>query len=248
MSTRKLELSNGFLLGAKPSIQLALLFELYEPVFIGGIVTSSDNIELVLNPKDNHYLMGFRITANDTSEATIDQLMEKANRLTDYIGFKTNTVVHHKRPRIIKKKNGKTETTKGFTSDALIVKDIELDINKLSSLLSSDSIRNQHLAHYREGLESLLDNNFSEAIKDFFLIIENAKIPEEIRYKCLRDAVSHNKLDNQKTLDDLRKEFGINLKKGEYLNINNPDIQNILETEAKNLREMALKHLSSLIS
>lgn len=101
------------------------------------------------------------------------------------------------------------------------------------------------LAHYQNGLKSLLDNDFSQAIKDFFLIIENTGIPEEIRYKSLRDTISHKQLTAPKTLDALRKEYGIDLKKGEYLNINDSAIQATLEIEAGKLRDITRNYINS---
>ena len=71
MSIKKLELRDGFILSAEPSIQVGLWFGLYEQVFIGGTVENSENIELVLDPNDKRYLTGFRIMVNDTSDATI---------------------------------------------------------------------------------------------------------------------------------------------------------------------------------
>jgi hypothetical protein len=246
MSIKKLELRDGFILSAEPSIQVGLWFGLYEQVFIGGTVENSENIELVLDPNDKHYLTGFRIMVNDTSDATIKQSIEKAKRLTNYISFRTNTVVRHKRPtRVTKKKDGKTETTKDFSMDALLVKAIDLDIKELSSLLDSDSPLNQCFAHYHDGIKSLLDNDFSQAVKDFFLIIENSGIQEAVRYQSLRDAVNHNRLDSDKTLEALRTNFEITIKKREYLNINDPSIQEILETEARKLKEITQKFINS---
>jgi hypothetical protein len=247
MSIKKIELKEGFTLSAEASVQIGLFFELSEKVKIGGTVTNSENIELILDSNESRYLTGFRITVNNTDDETMDQAMEQAKRLTDYLSFVTNTVVRHKRPIIRKKKNGKTETTKPFTADAILAAEFDLDVRKLAPLLGSDSKLNQCLAHYQDGLKSLLDNDFPQSIKDFFLIIENTGIPEEVRYKSLRDAVSHNMLEHKNTLEALKNEFGIPLKKGEYLNINVPNIQAILETEAGKLRNVTRNYLSSYL-
>lgn len=229
------------------STQGELLFELYGKVFIGGTITNSKNIELIVDTNDKRYLTGFKITVEDTAEETITRAMEQAKRLTNYIGFQTNTVVRHKRPRISKKRNGKTEHTISISTDAIIVKEIGLDITTLFSLLDSDSPLNQRLAHAQNGLKSLLDNDFPQAIKDFFLVIEGTNLVKEAKYKCLRDAVSHIKLDAKRTLDGLKKEFGIDLKTGEHLNVNDPDIQDLLETEARKLSEIARNYIEGEI-
>lgn len=231
----------------KSSTQVELLFELYERVFIGGTITSSENIVLILAPDDKRYLTGFRITVEDTADETIKRAMEQARRLTNFIGFQTNTVVRHKRPKISKKKNGKTEHTKTFSANALLIKIIELNLTKLSSLLDRDSPLNQGLAHAQNGLKALLDYNFSQAIREFFLVIEHTNIPEKEKYKYLRHAVSHIQLVSNTTLDAFRNEFRIDLNKGEYLNINDPDIQDLLKTEARKLGEIVRNYINGEI-
>ncbi len=71
------------------------------------------------------------------------------------------------------------------------------------------------------------------------MIIENQNSPDSIQYFPLRNVVSHEELDKDSTINGV-KIFGIMMKKGDHLNFNDPDIQDILERDAKNLMNIVL--------
>ena len=220
------------------SITVTLFFELKEKVYIGGNMTNASNIELVLDD-DKNYLKGFLIKVLNTDDQSIKDATELANRFTNYLSIITRMPVSHKRPRIRKTQSGESTNTLSYTTDTLIVKNQELDVSKIYSFLSSDSRLHQHLNQAQTGLKALLDNNFAEAIKSFYMIIENQKSPESTRYLPLRNVVSHEELEYASTINGVAT-FGIIMKKGEHLNFNDPHVQDILEREAKNLMNIIL--------
>ena len=211
-----------------------LFFELKDKVYIGGDIINSPNIELI-SDDTGKYLTAFIIKMQSPNEDAVKDADELANRLTNYLGGITRMVVEHKRPRIRIKHNGKTTNTFTFTIDAILVKNQDLDIEKISSFLNSDSRTHQHLFQAQKGLEALQNNDFSQAIRWYFMIIEKQQIAN--KYRPLRNVVSHEELDKDYTIDGVA-QFGITMNKGDHLNFNDPYIQDILEQEAKNLHDI----------
>ena len=220
------------------TVVVSLFFELKEKIYIGGKMINAPDIELVPD-EDKNYLKGFSIKVHKTDEQTIKDATELANRFSNYLSIITRSPVSHKRPRIRKTQNGKSTTTIQYGVDAVLVKKQDLDVSKLSSFLSSDSRLHQHLKQAQEGLKTLLDNNFPDSIRWFFMIIENQNSSDSKKYLPLRNVVSHEELDYDSTINGVAK-FGISMKKGDHLNFNDPDIQDILEREAKNLMNIAM--------
>jgi hypothetical protein len=220
------------------SITVSLFFELKEKIYIGGDMINAPNIELVPD-EDKNYLKAFTIKVKDTDDQSIKEATELANRFTNYLSIITRIPVSHKRPRIRKTQGEKSTSTISFTMDAVLVKNQDLDVSKLSSFLSSDSRVHQHLKQAQEGLKALLDNNFPDAIRWFFMIIENQNSSDSTKYEPLRNVVSHEKLDYPFTINGVAK-FGISMNNGDHLNFNDPDIQDILEREAKNLMNIVI--------
>lgn len=225
------------------AIAVSLFFELKEKIYIGGKMINDINIELVPDD-DKNYLKGFLIKLQDNNEQTIKNATELANRFTNYLSIITRVPVSHKRPRIRKTRGEKSTTTISFTIDAVLVKKQDLDISKLSSFLNSDSRIHQHLNQAQNGLKALLDNNFSEAIRWFYMIIEKQPMADSQKYLPLRNAVSHEELDKDFTINGVAT-FGIRMRKGDHLNLNDPDIQNILEREATNLKNISLSSVEN---
>lgn len=211
-----------------------LIFELKEKIYLGGTFVDTTNIKLIQDEENKDYLKSFRIIITDFDGGTIQDAIELGNRLTSYLTLQTGLVVEFKRPIIKEFKNGKTTTSISHTVDAIIAKKQDLDLTKLKDFLSKDSTTHQHTFHFKKGLESIQNNDFPNAIRWFFIIIENDETANSAKYLPLRNVVSHEKLDRDDTINGV-KVFGITMKKGEHLNFNSPEIYKILKTEAYNL-------------
>ena len=211
-----------------------LIFELKEKIYLGGAFVDNTNIKLIQDEENKDYLKGFRITISDFDEGSIQDAIELSNRLTNYLSLQTGLVVEHKRPIIKEFKNEKTTTSITHTMDAILAKKQDLDLTKLKDFLSKDERTHQHTFQFKKGLESIQNNDFPNAIRWFFMIIENDKTANSAKYFPIRNVISHEELDRNNTINGV-KVFGITMKKGEHLNFNNPEIYKILKTEAHNL-------------
>jgi len=234
-----------------------LYFELTEPVSVSGLKKDSNEIELDYD-KETNMLKGIRIKANLAENVSILNAYQKAYRLTNLISMRTGLYIFHKRARKIV--DGTiTEKVISFGTDVLLTKLYNLDMTDkaLNNLLKNDSKENQQLAHFSNGLRALRDGNYGDAIKEFHQVIENENFPHLIKYNFLRHGVSHAELTGITTIQKLEDEFKIicienpkstSSPKGKYVDITDPKVQDILEKEAKNLRDEAIKFIDSKIN
>lgn len=224
------------------SIRLELYFELVEPVAIPRNFKDSNEITLCVD--DDSILQSFKIKLGGEQKDWINTV-HKANRFVNYLSFKTGLYVSHKHPRKII--NGKIITSKTLSFDALLTTLTGLDLTErsLNDFLSNTSLFGLAMAHFASGQRALNGNNFAEAIREFYLTIEDSKIVEEEKYLKLRNAVSHIKIGDPKSPDILRNEFNINLLKGDSLDITDPIIDGKLEKAAKEFREVSWNYLNS---
>ncbi len=207
-------------------------------VFVGGKMENSDEISVIADPNDKNCLIGFQIHLENNDKDNAEAVAElKARRLANFLTLKSNSVVEYGKPSIsavegntiIMGFNGLSASVSVFVGYDLILND-----GITCSILDCDSQLNQHLYYYQNGFKAYKEMDYPIAIKEFFIIIENQNLPNIKRYKALRDAVSHEVLDNQNTISELNI-IGIPIKQGDYLNTNNPQIQTILRNEAANL-------------
>lgn len=225
-----------------------LYFELYNKYYVGGRQIDSPPIKIISDPTDAKSIIAFQISVSDTEEETIKEANEKATRFVNFLGLMQNQPVKHKRPRIKKSVTGKTTQTVTYTVDAVLVQVFDLDLTETIALLDKDSMLNQKLAHTQEGIRALADNDYAKAISEFWIVIENENLGMAKQYDNLRHAVNHNKINSPKTIEDLKNNFGINMKVGEYLNINDPFIQNILEKSAYEMNKHVVSYLNNELS
>lgn len=239
------------------SVSLGLYFELTESVSVSGIKKNSVDIELIFEEQSN-MLKAFRINVRnfqDTKE--IMTAYQHAARLTNLITLKTGMHVFHKKPRKII--NGQiTDEVVGFSIGAVLTKLLNLDMTDgdLQDLLVNDSRENQQLAHFANGQKALEDADFANAIKEFYQVIEY-EIPAHLsKYKFLRDGINHAELSKPHTIQELQNQFGITCienpnstlnPKGKYVDITSVNVQNILEKEAKYLRNEVIRIVDSKI-
>lgn len=231
------------------NIQALFYYELIDKLYIGGSIKNSDEVELHLDENDKKYLKAFTVKIRDKDfDQAKDLASVKATRLANYLTFETSHIVEFRSPRI----QMRGENTIGIVMNGLNVtvdfygdRDVDLTLKSIRFILDSDSLINQQLYHLQNGFRAIRDNDFAMAIKELFLVLENCSTPEKGKYKFLRDRVCHSNLDANKTIDGLKSEFGINIKKGEYLNMYNPKIQKILEQEAKRMLNLTFEFLRS---
>jgi hypothetical protein len=87
---------------------------------------------------------------------------------------------------------------------------------------------NMQLAHAHNGQRAFFSKDFPQAIREYFLIFEYTGCPEEIKYRNLRNAVSHVILDSTIAINELQTNFGINIQAKQELDVNDPGIKEIL--------------------
>ena len=228
------------------STQLELYFELVNPVAIPQNSKNSDEITLCVD--DKSMLQSFKIKSGQEDKDIISTI-HKANRFVNYLSFKTGLYISHKQPRKVIEGILTTEPHGGFTMDAILTSLSVLDLTdpNLDTFLSNTSIDNLGLAHFASGQRALDEQNYPEAIREFYLTIEDSGIPEEDKYKKIRNAVSHYKIKGEETIRIVGEVFGITVNNGDSLDVTDPKINGILETESKKLREICWHHVSQTI-
>lgn len=223
-----------------------MYFELYDKYFVGGELNSHAPIKLIVDPDKPEFISAFEIQVPDFEEDTVNEALEMANRFVSYLSLRQNQPVKHKRPRTrMVHPDGKTTNTISFTVDTVVVEKFDLDLEKILPLITHDSMLNQKLAHAREGIKAMVDNDFAKAISEFWIIIEDENLGLPKNYDNLRHAVNHKKIDGPDAIDDLKDNFGIQMEIGDSLNINNPKIQDILEKESKELFKLVCTYLNN---
>lgn len=240
------------------SVSLGLYFELTESVSISGIKKNSNDMELIFEGDNPNMLKAFRINVrNYQNEKEILTALQHASRFTNLITLKTGMFVFHKRPRKIV--NGQiTNEGIGYTIGAVLTKLINLDMTdgQIVNLLNNDSRENQQLAHFANGQRAFDDDNYGDAIKEFYQVIEYENLSHLEKYKYLRHGVSHAELSDSITIDKLKTEFNIVCienpnsiltPKGKYVDITSPEVQDILEKQAGLLRQEAIRFIDGKV-
>jgi hypothetical protein len=223
-----------------------LQFEFDEKVYIYGTITDSEDIKFIRNGEENKdktsvTLTGFEIIIKASNQEKIAKAKEQtAPRLTNILSCLAGAPINHKTPKLRTIRNGQTYHTVQKTFRSGYLKSIGIDkihISKLSSLLENHPKLNMQLAHANNGERAFSNNDFPQAIREFYLIFEDTCRVEEMKYKNLRHAVSHIKLSSEDAIRDLRGNFRIPIKLNDDIDLNNPEIRKIIGVEAKKLRE-----------
>jgi hypothetical protein len=241
------------------NIVKGLYFELTGPVNIPGIKKTVNDLELCFDNSNGDELKAFIIKVSGSDIQDNTAAYKRAYRFTNFLTLKTGKFVFHKRPKEIV--NGRIgQIAKSTGSDTVTNNLINLDITNsaLESLLNDESRLNQQLSHFSNGSKALEGSNFTEAIKEFYQVIEyDTASPSYLsKYKFLRDGLSHSELTNSDTINEL-SNFGITCienpsstlsPKGKYVDIGDPNVQIILEREAKYLRDEVLSYLDKKLN
>lgn len=192
---------------------------------------------MIIDTNDKNSITGFviHIINDDQSDATMQAELQ-ANRLCNLLTLKSNTIVECNQPSISSVEDNKITIFNTLSCGVSVYLGYDLNLNDqlTRSLIYHDSKTNQHLYNYHNGFKAFQERDFSIAIKELFMIVENQDFPDLKKYRALRNAVSHEKLDDMNTILELNK-LGITIQKGGYLDTNSPPITKILEQEARNL-------------
>ena len=214
------------------STYVSMNFELYSKVKIGTNHNQIKNVELFHDKQDPQLIDAFTIRLPNTSEEGVSKAYMLAGRFVNYLSAMTGTVVEHKRPLTLPSK------TQMSLPSMLIV---PTQRHGLPDDLESSQVEQtaQILSRFKEGYKALCDNNFAEAIKCYYLIIENDGSSSSTKYKSLRHGVSHDIICSHDTLRDLKQTFGLDVFPSGSLNLDDPKVQEILYTEAHKLHNIA---------
>lgn len=234
-----------------------MYFELTEPVDIPGLKENGADIKLQFDTTDKDKLIAFLIWVSgpDLQDNTV--AYQKAYRLTNLLTLKAGKFVFHKRPReFVNGRLGQVLKSIGQTSIKNTLVNLNISDNGILSLLDNDSRVNQQLAHFSNGIKAIDELNFSEAVKEFYHVIEYETPQHLKKYKSLRNGLSHAELTKVNTINDIQNHFGIVCvenpssmltPKGKYIDISDPEVQAILEQEANCLRKEVFAHIDQKV-
>lgn len=224
-----------------PSETSLIRFRFNKKIHPGIKIKDSKDIKMIWSRVKKDALTGFEIRINKSTKKKIINAREQtAPRLTNILGSITGIEITYKDPPAIKIiRNGKTfrRVVKTFKSSYLKPISLEsIDLSKLSSLLSKSSKLYMQLGHAHNGHRAFHNKDYPQAIREFYLIFEYTGCLEEAKYRNLRHAVSHAKIDSPKAVKDLDNNFHIKMKPGEELDVNKPRIKAILYKHTKEFR------------
>ncbi|MDQ3837131.1 MAG: hypothetical protein M3270_09395 [Thermoproteota archaeon] len=185
---------------------------------------------------------GFEITVQKSTDKKLAKVQEQtAPRLTNILSSITGTEISYKEPpkiTIIRNGNRTQMVTPAISFPYLKPICLErIELSHLSSLLTKYSKLYMQLGHAHNGYRAFFNKDYPQAIREFYLIFEYTGCIEGIKYRNLRNAVSHVRIDSSKAISDLKNNFGIKMKSGEDLDVNKPRIKAILYKHTRKFRE-----------
>ena len=221
---------------------VGMSFTLTEPVYCSQTWNDQAKIQWVYEDNEPK-LIGFKINCKNETEM-IDAL-RMASRVISYITLETGRFVYYTIHREVI--GGHVQPAQAAHDKIILDTPLDPTNSSFNDLISKDSKENQKIFHFASGIKAFEAYSYAQAIRDFFLIIEYSGLSEEGKYKSLRNAVSHNKLNSPVDICNLEDHFGITMKDGEYLDVTNPNIQTILKNAAEQMRQLAQTHISDLL-
>lgn len=222
------------------SVTKGLYFELAKPVHCTHKQTDSNKIQLDFD--NESYLLGFRINGIANKDDEINAL-KTAFKLINYLTLKTGHFLHFK--KIVELVNGKPQLRQVESKKIILSESLDFTNSAFVRLISDDSKKSQSVAHLASGIKAVEMYSYDQAIREFFLVIENSRSQDERKYKALRHAVSHEQLDDPNVLNDVN-QFGLRMKE-RRLDVTDPQNHEILKKEAHNLRTIATSYVLSLL-
>jgi hypothetical protein len=218
-----------------------LLFEFEREVNPGVALADAEGVRFIWNERDPTATTGFEITVNQPNDESIAHAEEQiALSLANILSSVTGTPINYGPPEVTFFRNGRpfhrvrAEFTARWNRPITIT---HIDLARLASLLHTHSKLYLQFAHAHNGQKAFFRRDYPQAIREYFLIFENSDRQEETRYRNLRNAVSHVRLDSKPARDDLRNNFGIDLQIGQELDVDNPQIREILLNHTRRFRD-----------
>ena len=229
-----------------------LFFGLTEEIEIPGEWKNSDEIKFIPSNDDEKKIRGIEVIIIDLNEQKIEDAYHKVRRILNYIGRNLGRYIDHSRPEEFVLKDGKSTRTVSCTPDVIIVEKFDFNLNdsKIQALINDDDpILNQQISDLMNGIKAYDDRNYGDAIRNFWIAIENETLSLNKNYKHLRNGLSHSKINHDAVKLSLENDFNLRLKpiidsketkQGFYIDRNDPVNRNILKKEATILRDIAI--------
>jgi hypothetical protein len=217
-------------------------FEFNKKVYTDVKIIDSKDIKMIWDKTEINTLNGFEITVQKSTGKKLAKVQEQtAPRLTNILSSITGTEISYKEPPVITIiRNGSRSQTVTATLSLRNLKPTSLErieLSNISSLLTKYSKLYMQLGHAHNGNRAFFNKDYPQAIREFFLIFEYTGCIEEIKYRNLRNAVSHVRLDKPKAISDLKNNFRIKMKSGEELDVNKPRIKATLYKHTRKFRD-----------
>jgi hypothetical protein len=218
-------------------------FEFNNKLYTDVKIINSNEIKMIWDKAEKNALKGFKITVQKSTNKKLVKVLEQtAPRLTNILSsIITGAEISYKEPpKITIIRNGnRSQMVPPASLSSRYLKPISLeriDLSKLSSLLTKYSKLYMQLGHAHNGNRAFFDKDYPQAIREYFLVFEYSRRPEAKKYKNLRHAVSHAKIGSPTAINDLRNNFGIKMKPGKELDVNNPRVMAILYKHTREFR------------
>jgi len=241
-------------------INANLFFGLREPVTVPGNIVNSSDIEIICSQKNSNSIIGFTVKILDLNQDKLEKAYDEVRRLTNFLSIKTGQPIDHNRPEITYLKGKSTTSSKSFSSDALLIKSFDLDLtdSKITNIINDNNpILTQQIADAISGIKAYDDKNYKDAIRNFWMSIENENLQLPKNYKSLRHGLSHTEITSAKVENDLTNDFKLVLKtktnsthspQGIYIDLNNSKNREILREEATFLKDKVIKLLGDKLT
>lgn len=100
-------------------------------------------------------------------------------------------------------------------------------------------------AHIHNGNRAIHNKDYTQAIREYFLIVEYTGHPMATKYRNLRHAVSHVRLNKKAAIKDLQLNFKLPIKWKKELDVNDPKVKKILQRHAAEFKKDASLYLNN---
>ena len=182
---------------------------------LGDIISELDLENLFKSMNDEDFVNELEITINtNDKELGLISANRKVLLICNLLSFRTKqAIIPTFRGYYINNVDNSSHVLGSATFK--VVDDIELKISPNEFSNMEESNLSDTYEHYKRGLFALDENNDPiTAIREFYLIIENNITKFQttglLKYKFLRDALSHATPLYENTINKLKKEFGEN--------------------------------------
>ena len=192
-------------------------------------------IKLIPDEKDARLIKAFVMRLPNTSKEETDKASMRANRLVNYMSAMTGKTIGHKRQLLL---------LAGSCSPPPSMEIPQAKAHGLPDDLDSPLLvqLTQPLHYFKNGFKALHNYDFAQAVRWFHMIVENDKFVDSEEYRALRNGLSHKEM-GKATCDDLKKYFGIGAVKNSPLNLDDPNVQEVLCTKSHELYKIAKRKI-----